>query len=151
MDSQMEIKVQLKGESKWNFGCYQTANVYFTTQIISLKIVEQVSGDIQIGGIKEPNPHPSQFKNSKRVPEIYGSINSRFNILFRYMEGASRKNSCESYKSLRLGSEAGDRVEQGRTLWFFMRGFLYDLILELCSCITLFKNLKKSLICHEKT
>lgn len=50
----------------------------------------------------------------------------------------------KSYKSLPLGSRLGDRVAQGRALWFFMSSYLYDLILKLCSCITLIKKLKKN-------
>lgn len=51
-------------------------------------------------GNKEAKPTSIIIENQQRMSENYGSINISLNILFRHMEGASRKNSCESYKEI---------------------------------------------------
>lgn len=48
---------------------------------------------------KGAKPTSIIIQNQQRMSEIYGSIDNSLNILFRHVEGASRKNNCKSYKS----------------------------------------------------
>ena len=61
---------------------------------------EMAGGSHAVWRHKEAKPTSILIENKQRMSENEGSINSSLNILFRHMEGASRKNSCESYKEI---------------------------------------------------
>lgn len=68
------------------------------------------------------------IQNQQRLSEIYGSINSSLNILFRNMEVASRKTAARvirSYRSLPLENQAGGWGGIGQDIMVFHDNFFY--------------------------
>lgn len=93
----MEIKVQLKEEKEQMLSGHRTANVHFTTRIITKN--SEIAGWGNVDWENErAKPTYILIQNQQRMSEIYRSINNSLNLLFRNMEVASEKNSCKSHK-----------------------------------------------------